>query len=724
MRFAARRYGSVQSVARFMSELNVAGVVIAILAGICGGTNASAQEVSGRVLSPQRIQSITSAVDGEAIIANTKTTDDWLSYGLDYSESRYSKLSQINTESVKNLGLKWTYNLESLRGVEATPLVVDGIMYVSASWSVVHAIDVRTGKRIWTYDPEVPRQNGYKGCCDVVNRGVALYKGKVFVGSYDGRLVAIDAATGKKSWERDTVVDHSHSYTITGAPRVVKGKVIIGNGGAEYGARGYITAYDAETGAQAWRWFVVPGDPSKPYEDESMEAAAKTWDPAGKYWINGGGGTAWDAMAYDPDLNLLYIGTGNGAPWTRNLRSPGGGDNLYLASIVALNPDTGKYIWHYQETPGDNWDYTSTQQMILADITLNGQARKVILHAPKNGFFFVIDRTNGKFISAKNYVDVNWASGYDASGRPIEVAEARGDKSFDSIPGPYGAHNWHPMSFNPQTGFVYIPAQNVPMNLTPQKNWTHNVSTPGNPMSGLGWNLGFDVNTTPPKSLPFGRLIAWDPVKQEQAWKQDYVSPWNGGTLTTAGNLVFQGTADGRFVAYNAKTGEKLWESSTGTGVVAGPATYVVDGTQYVSVAVGWGGVYGESQRATDKEGPGTVFTFAVGGKAPLPEFAKYQIGGLLEGVKYDAANVGPGAQLYVSHCAFCHGVPGVDKGGNIKNLGYSGSETIANLKDIVFKGPFTSLGMPDFTNRLSEDDVVKIQAFIQGTADAIRPKR
>ncbi len=724
MKLTARRYCSAQFVTRFMYKLNIAGVAIAILATICCGTNASAEDVSGRVLSPQRIRSITSAIDGEAIIANAKTTKDWLSYGLDYSEGRYSKLSQINTESVKNLGLKWTYNLESLRGVEATPLVVDGIMYVSASWSVVHAIDVRTGKRIWTYDPEVPRQNGYKGCCDVVNRGVALYKGKVFVGSYDGRLVAIDAATGKRVWEKDTIIDHSHSYTVTGAPRVVKGKVLIGNGGAEYGARGYITAYDAETGAQAWRWFVVPGDPSKPYEDESMEAAAKTWDPAGKYWINGGGGTPWDTMAYDPDLNLLYIGTGNGAPWTRNLRSPSGGDNLYLASIVALNPDTGKYVWHYQETPGDNWDYTSTQQMILANITLNGQARKVILHAPKNGFFFVIDRTNGQFISAKNYVDVNWATGYDASGRPIEVPEARGDKSFDSIPGPYGAHNWHPMSFNPQTGFVYIPAQNVPMNLTAQKNWTHNASVPGNPMSGLGWNLGYDVNLTPPKSQPFGRLIAWDPVKQEQAWKQDYASPWNGGTLTTAGNLVFQGTADGRFVAYNAKTGEKLWGSSTGTGVVAGPATYVVDGTQYVSVAVGWGGVYGESERATDKEGPGTVFTFAIGGKAPLPEFAKYQIGSLLEGVKYDAANVGPGTQLYVSHCGFCHGVPGVNKGGNIRNLGYSDSSTIANLKDIVFKGPFMSLGMPDFTGRLSEDDVVKIQAFIQGTADAVRAKK
>src|SRR6267143_996686 len=443
MKLTARRYCSAQFVTHFKYKSDIAAFAIAILAAICCGTNASAEEASGKGLSPQRIQAVTSAIDGEAIIANAKTTKDWLSYGLDYSETRFSKLNEINAGNVKNLGLKWTYNLESVRGVEATPLIVDGIMYVSASWSVVHAIDVRTGKKVW---------------------------------------------------EKDTIIDHSHSYTVTGAPRVVKGKVLIGNGGAEFGVRGYITAYDAQTGEQAWRWFVVPGDPSKPYEDESMAAAAKTWDPAGKYWINGGGGTPWDAMAYDPDLNLLYIGTGNGAPWTRNLRSPGGGDNLYLASIVAVNPDTGKYVWHYQETPGDNWDYTSTQQIILADITLDGQARKVILHASKNGLFLVIDRSNGQFISAKNFVDVNWATGYDASGRPIEVPEARGDKSFDSIPGPYGAHNWHPMSFNPQTGLVYIPAQNVPIRVVEEKTWTHNANSPGQIHSGLGWNLGFNLD--------------------------------------------------------------------------------------------------------------------------------------------------------------------------------------------------------------------------------------
>jgi quinohemoprotein ethanol dehydrogenase len=673
--------------------------------------------------SPEHIKAVTSAVDGASIRSNTAMSNDWPTIGLDYAETRFSKLHDITTDNVKKLGLVWSYPLESSRGVEATPLVVDGIMYVTASWSVVHAIDARTGKRLWSYDPKVDREKGYKGCCDVVNRGVALWKGKVFVGVYDGRLVALDAVTGKVAWEKDTLIDKEHSYTITGAPRVFNGKVLIGNGGAEFGARGYVTAYDAETGNQAWRWFTVPGDPSKPFEDDSMAAAAKTWDPAGKYWINGGGGTPWDSITFDPELNMVYVGTGNGSPWARNTRSPAGGDNLYLASLVALNADTGKYIWHYQETPGDNWDYTSTQPMILADINIDGAARKVILHAPKNGFFYVIDRTNGKFISAKNFVDVNWATGIDANGRPMETADARTDKPYDMIPGPYGAHNWHPMSFNPQTGLVYLPAQNIPVRVVEDKKLVHNENAPGKPHGGLGWNIGYYFDADPPQNQPFGRLLAWDPVKQKEAWRAEYVAPWNGGTLTTAGNLVFQGSADGRFIAYNATTGEKLWEKPVGSGAVAAASTYMIDGKQYVSIAVGWGGVFGIMQRATETQSPGTVYTYAIDGNASPPEFVKYQTEGLLAGVPYDPNHVGEGTTLYLSNCVLCHGVPGVDKGGNVRNLGYVSKETIANLKDFVFKGPFRDQGMPDFTGKLKEEDIPKLQAFIQGTADAIRPK-
>jgi quinohemoprotein ethanol dehydrogenase len=701
---------------------SILALVALALAGMIGG--ASAQSEMAAKGSPEHIRAATGKVDGAAIQANARTARDWLSYGLDYAETRFSRLRQINADNVKVLGLAWSYNLESTRGVEATPLVVDGIMYVTASWSVVHAVDARTGKRLWTYDPKVPKEAGYKGCCDVVNRGVALYKGKVYVGSYDGRLIALDAATGAVVWEKDTIIDRTRSYTSTGAPRVFKGNVIIGNGGAEYGVRGYITAYDAESGAQKWRWFTVPGDPSKPFEDASMARAAKTWDPSGKYWEAGGGGTVWDTMSFDPELNLMFIGTGNGSPWARSKRSPSGGDNLFLASIVALNPDTGKYVWHYQETPGDNWDYTSTQPMILADLKIDGKPRKVILHAPKNGFFFVIDRTNGRLISAKNFVDVNWATGYDQEGRPVETPEARVvDRPREIIPSAYGARNWHPMSFNPQTGLAYMPVQGVPVNLMDNKNWKMGGNTPGEPHGGMGWNLAMYANVEPPKSKPFGRLIAWDPVRQKAAWTHEHVSPWNGGTLTTAGNLVFQGTADGRFLAYNATTGDKLWEAATGTGVVAGPVTYMVDGRQYVSIAVGWGGVYGVMHRATDRKGPGTVYTFAVGSGAPAPEFVAYQQGALVQGVKYDPAHVQEGTLLYVSNCVFCHGVPGVDRGGNVKNLGYSSADAIANLDKIVFKGRFMDVGMPDYTGKLTAEQVEKIKAFIQGTADAIRPK-
>ena len=394
------------------------GIATATLAAICAYGAVQAETISA-----DRIRAVTGKIDKAAIIANSAGTENWLSHGLDFAETRFSKLDQIDTGNVGQLGLSWSYGLNSRRGVEATPIVVGGVMYVTASWSVVHALDAKTGEAIWTYDPQVPRDYAYKGCCDVVNRGVALYAGKVFVGTYDGRLVAIDAATGVRVWEQDTIVDRAKSYTITGAPRVYNGNVMIGNGGAEYGVRGYITAYDADTGEQKWRWFSVPGDPSKPYEDISMQRAAETWDPAGKYWIAGGGGTMWDSMAFDPQLNLMYVGTGNGSPWNRHKRSPGGGDNLYLGSIVALNPDTGEYVWHYQQTPGDSWDYTSTQHIVLADLVIDGKLRKVLLHAPKNGFFYVIDRTNGRFLSAQNFVEVAWAKGYDANGRPIETPD-------------------------------------------------------------------------------------------------------------------------------------------------------------------------------------------------------------------------------------------------------------------------------------------------------------
>jgi quinohemoprotein ethanol dehydrogenase len=665
-------------------------------------------------------------VDAAFIATNAAKTSDWPTYGLDYAETRFSKLNQVHDGNVKDLGLVWSYDLESTRGIEGTPLVVDGVMYVTAAWSVVHAIDVRSGKRLWTYDPKVPRSHGMKGCCDVVNRGVALWKGKVYVASFDGRLIALDAATGKKVWEKDTIIDRKRGYASTGAPRVFNGKVVIGNTGAEFGVRGYVTAYDADTGAQKWRWFTVPGDPSKPFENEAMAKAAKTWDPAGRYWEVGGGGVVWDTMTYDPELNLMYIGTGNGTPWSWKKRSPAGGDNLYLAALVALDPDTGKYVWHYQETPEEDWDYDAASPMVLADLQIDGKARKVILHAQKSGFFFVIDRTNGRFISAKNFVDVNWATGYDKNGRPLLTPEAhRSEKPTDNIPGPFGARSWHPGSFNPQTGLYYLSAQNVPMNMMDNKDWTwRGARTPGEPMAGMGWNLGKFANVEPPQGKPFGRLIAWDPVAQKEAWRQELISPWNGGTLTTAGNLVFQGTADARLIAYNAKSGDRLWETPVGSGAIAPPVTYEVDGKQYVSIAVGWGGVYGQLYRASERQGPGTVYTYALGGTAKAPDAVPYRWTELVSGVKYDPEHVKEGTALYVNHCVFCHGVPGVDRGGSLPNLAFLPAPYIENLQSFVFKGPATERGMPDFTGKLTPHEVDKIKAFILGTADAIRPKK
>jgi len=694
------------------------------IAAVAIATVAIAPASAESPLGPDEIRAATADVDTAAIIANAEDTDDWLNYGLDYAETRFSRLETITTENVGELGLAWSTSLNSRRGVEATPIVVDGVMFVTASWSVVHALDALTGETLWVYDPQVPRDYAYKGCCDVVNRGVALHGGKVFVGAYDGFLHAIDAATGERLWKTDTIENREMSYTITGAPRVIGGKVIIGNGGAEFGVRGYVSAYDVETGELEWRWYSVPGDPAKPYEDASMEAAAKTWDPSAEYWKAGGGGTIWDAMAYDPELDLLYVGTGNGSPWNQHLRSPAGGDNLYLASIVALDPETGEYRWHYQNTPGDTWDYTSTQHIILADLEIDGELRKVLMQAPKNGFFFVIDRTDGEFISAEPFVKTTWATAYDEDGRPIEAEGARSrTQPWETIPSAYGAHNWHPMSFNPETGLVYIPAQGVPLVQQTDPAWELNKLKPMSTMSGLGWNLGYLFNTVAPEATPFGHLLAWDPVAQKEAWRAEYVSPWNGGTLTTAGGLVFQGTADGRFIAYDAASGETLWQTRVASGVVAAPATWAHEGEQYVTIAVGWGGVYGMMQRATDRVGPGRVYTFRLGGTAPMPEPSMTERTTLVSGVPYDPDDVGDGLALYVSNCLFCHGVPGINNGGNIPNLGYSSPAVIANLHDFVLTDALVQGGMPNFADRLDDAEVDRIIAFIQGTADAVRPQ-
>ncbi|MGH8809120.1 MAG: PQQ-dependent dehydrogenase, methanol/ethanol family, partial [Noviherbaspirillum sp.] len=464
-------------------------------------------------------------VDAARIRALDKGGSEWLSHGRNYAEQRFSPLQKIDAQNVNRLGLAWSLDMDNNRGLEATPLMADGVLYASLSWSRVIAVDARSGKLLWEYDPQVNKAKAKDACCDAVNRGVALWGNKVFIGTLDGRLIGLDRQSGKPVWSTQTT-DNSKPYTITGAPRVVKGKVIIGNSGAEYGVRGYFSAYDADSGKMAWRFYTVPGDPSRPYEHPELAAAAKTWT-GNDYWKYGGGGTVWDGMAYDPKLDLLYVGTGNGSPWNRLVRSPDGGDNLYLSSILAIRPDSGKLVWHYQVTPGDSWDFTATQQITLADVVIDGKPRSVLMQAPKNGFFYMLDRATGKLLSAEKFGKVTWAEKIDlATGRPVEAPGVRyEDKPVLMWPGPFGAHSWHPMSYSPQTGLVYIPYQEIP------GGYRNEGKSFSMKKSGFNTAAGFSDFTEFPKEAVSGALLAWDPVQQKEAWRVPYPHYWNGGTL-------------------------------------------------------------------------------------------------------------------------------------------------------------------------------------------------
>ena len=581
------------------------------------------------------VQSVTEQVSDQELTNASGASGDWITHGLNYYEDRFSELAQINQHNVDSLGLAWTLELGTRRGIEATPLVVDGIMFLTGPWSIVYAVDTRTGELIWEYNPKVPGKFGPNACCDVVNRGVALYEGNVFAGTIDGRLISIDAGTGNLNWETYTA-DTTKYYTITGAPRVVKGKVIIGNGGAEYGVRGYVSAYDAASGTLDWRFYTVPGDPEEPFESAAMEKAASTWN--GEWWKYGGGGTAWDAMAFDPALDLLYVGTGNGSPWNQQYRSPDGGDNLYLCSILALDPDDGSLKWHYQTTPGETWDYTSTQHILLADIEIKGEKRKVLMQAPKNGFFYVLDRETGALLSADPYVYVNWASHVDLeTGRPVENDFSRYENVNAWIsPDFHGGHNWQPMAYSPIAGLVYIPAMSNSHLYGTDPTWEYGKT---GFLVNTGWNLGTGFDPSKPiseDSLASGEskgvLMAWDPVEREVKWSVDHAYQWNAGVLATAGGLVFQANAEGKFAAYHAENGEKLWETNVGSGAIAPPVTYLVDGKQYISIAVGWGGSSGLGNKATETVYPGIIYTFNIGGTASPPEYPESPPKALISG--------------------------------------------------------------------------------------------
>jgi alcohol dehydrogenase (cytochrome c)/quinohemoprotein ethanol dehydrogenase len=641
-------------------------------------------------------------------------------YGRTYSEQRFSPLQQIDVNNVGELSLAWYYDLDTHRGQESTPLVIDGVMYFTTAWSKAVALDAATGKLLWSYDPKVPPAWGVNACCDVVNRGLAAWKGRLFLGTLDGRLIALDASTGKPVWETLTI-DPEMRYTITGAPRVVKGNVLIGNGGAEMGVRGYLSAYDADTGKLVWRFYTVPGDPAKPFENPALKKAAKTW--SGEWWKNGGGGTVWDAMAYDPELDLLYFGTGNADPWSRKFRDLPAEDNLFTSCIVAVKPETGEYVWHYQENPADEWDYDSAEQIILADLTIDSQHRHVLLHAPKNGFFYVLDRQSGKLISAKPFTNVNWATGVDPqSGRPIETARAayeQSDAPAVITPGPSGAHSWQPVSFSPQTRLVYFPVLESGFPYKSAERFSHNR---------LAWNTGTDpVAAELPQDPAIkkavldstkGHLVAWDPVRQKEVWRGERAGPWNGGALSTAGNLVFEGTGNGKFEAFRATTGEKLWSVSVESGITAGPISYSVNGQQFIAVIVGWGGALPLAAGEIGLQKPRMVnvprmLAFKLGGNAKLPPASEVKPP-LLAPPKAtaSAAAVKHGEQLYQRYCSVCHGDAAVS-GGVLPDLRYSGTLNDEQWFQIVLGGMLQPYGMVSFEKELSREDASALRDFI-----------
>ncbi len=696
-------------------------LAIAAAASLATGCSKVSRDEAANQIKPTAEKIGAARINDATLVMADKDQANWLTHGRTYSEQRFSPLNQINDKSIANLGLAWEASLETFRGIEATPIVVDGVMYVTGSWSKVYAFDAKTGQRKWAYDPQVLPEKAAHACCDVVNRGVAVYNGKVFVGTIDGRLIALDAASGQPVWSTQTV-DVDRPYTITGAPRVVKGKVIIGNGGAEYGVRGFVSAYDVDDGGLVWRFYTVPGNPTDGFENNAMKKAAETW--TGEWWKYGGGGTVWDSMAYDPELDLLYIGVGNGSPWNQKVRSPKGGDNLYLSSIVALRPDTGDYVWHYQTTPGETWDFTATQHIMLADMELGGVVRKVLMQAPKNGFFYVIDRVTGKLISANNFVPVTWATHIDLkTGRPVENPEARYPEGRAVVkPSPFGAHNWHPMAYSPLTGLVYIPAQDVPFLYQDKVDDKFDPDT-FNTMTD--WAVGElpsqEAQRKELKAMIKGELVAWNPVTQKAAWRVRYDRMWNGGVLATAGNLVFQGRADDSFAAYAADTGALLWSVPVGTGIVSGPVSYLVDGEQYVAVTAGWGSVMTlvAGYLSGPKPGPveGRVLVFKLGGtgKIDLPQ------NGMLSVPEpphqsASAATIESGKRLYARYCFMCHGDSAIS-GGSIPDLRYSGTLADDAWFDVVLNGALAERGMRSFQSSIDRAGAEAIRAYVLSRA-------
>jgi quinohemoprotein ethanol dehydrogenase len=654
-----------------------------------------------------------------AVLSDLSQGDNWLAYGRTYHEQRFSPLGELSDGNVGDLGVAWYVDLPNDRSLIGTPLVVEGVMYYEGSYNKLRAVNAATGDQLWEYDPQVIEhaQDRLRIMWDQ-SRGVAYWHDKVYVATADGRLIAVDAATGQEVWSTMTL-DPELPLMITGVPKAMNGLIVIGNGGTELGAvRGYLDAYDAETGERVWRWWTVPGNPADGFENEAMRMAAETW--TGEWWNFGGGGTVWNGITYDPEFDQVIFGTGNGAPWNQRIRSPGGGDNLFLCSVVALDASTGEYRWHYQTVPGETWDYNSNMDIVLADLTINGQVVKAAMHAPKNGFFYVINRENGELISAEPFANITWATGIDMeTGRPIEAEGARYEDGFELVfPSASGAHSWHPMSYNPVTGLVYIPALDLAGGYGTE---TVDEATWESP--DWGFDAGVDpLKTDVPVDAGTTTLKAWNPVTQELAWEVPNPGLWNGGTLTTAGNLVFQGQADGKLMAYRASDGEHLWSYDLGLGISAPPISYAVDGRQYVAVLVGWGGSipallgsaaaqHGWAYKAQTRR----LVAFAVGSDVsvpaqPGPVFAEPLID---TDFVVDETLAEDGSELYVRQCWLCHGAATIASG-KAPDLRASPIPLLEEaFREVVQGGGLLSNGMPRFRH-LTDEQVESIRHYIR----------
>ena len=689
------------------------GLAGALLLGAVAGCSALASAYGPAAVNGERLRNADSK----------ENVGEWMSYGRTYDEQRFSPLDQINDGNVDQLGLAWFDDLQTLRGIEGTPLVIDGVIYNTSAFNIVTAYRGATGEKLWTFDPGVDRAWARLACCGPSSRGIAAWNGKIYVGALDGRLIAVDAKTGREVWTTRTF-ESDWPYSITGAPRVFDGKVVIGNGGADYGVRGFVSAYDAETGKKLWKFYIVPGNPADGPDgeasDSAMQLATPTW--SGEWWQGGGGGTAWDSLVYDPALNLVYLGTGNGAPHVDTIRSPGGGDNLFLCSIVALNADTGERVWHYQMVPAESWDFTCTQPMILADLEIKGSTRQVIMQAPKNGFFYVLDRKTGELLSAEGYVPNTWATSIDrTTGRPVETKTAR--LTYEPTlmtPGPLASHSWHPMAYSPRTGLVYFPAH---------EQWMVMAKIQEKDFRRLNWrnNSGFDWLSQPEKrkklqeiadSREQGFLLAWDPVEQKEAFRIRHIAPGSGGVLVTQGNLLFQGTPEKEFAAYRADDGRLLWKMPVQNVPIAGPVTFKVGGVQYIAVNSGWAGqpssllarIPGWSTLSN-----GRLMVFRLGGTArlpPLPPPSQLPRPARLTG---DETVVREGARLYAETCSTCHGK---DARGGLKDLRWMTPETHAEFLDIVLHGKRTEKGMAGFADLLTAKQAEAIHQYLNARAN------